>query len=58
MGVHSITDAHGGELDPHVLSWLALPADVDPLSPVSSTTTVLADDDASSAAISVEATRR
>ena len=57
MGVHSITDAHSGELDPHVLSWLALPAGVDPLSPVSdaSTTTVLADDDAS-AAISVEAT--
>jgi len=57
MGVHSITDAHSGELDPHVLSWLALPAGVDPLSPVSdaSTMTVLADDDAS-AASSVEAT--
>ena len=57
MGVHSITDAHSGELDPHVLSWLALPAGVEPLSPVSdaSTTTELADDDAS-AASSVEAT--
>jgi uncharacterized SAM-dependent methyltransferase len=36
MGVHSITDAQSGELDPHVLSWLASPDVVDPCPPSTS----------------------
>ena len=50
MGVHSITDAQSGELDPHVLSWLALPDVVDPPCPPS--TSVLADDASSSSSSS------